>query len=189
MKLVLSSLAFAGGMAFGLSNASADTYTVQQGDTLNKLAKANNVTVQKIADDNKIENINLIYVGEQIDINPVFTQTKVPTTVVETPKAEVVIPHVEQQQPAQPAPTGGDVHAQFIAAGGSESMWNTIVLPESGGQPDITSPNGYHGLGQTKESWGYGSVEEQTKGMINYANSRYGSVGNALAFRSSNNWW
>ena len=188
MKLVLSSLAFAGGMAFGLSNASADTYTVQQGDTLNKLAEANNVTVQKIADDNKIENINLIYVGQQIDINPVFTQTKVPTIVVETPKAEVVIPHVEQQQPASVV-AGGDVHAQFIAAGGTEDMWNVIVLPESGGQPDITSPNGYHGLGQTKESWGYGSVEEQTKGMINYANSRYGSVGNSISFRETHNFW
>ncbi|MCF1616854.1 LysM peptidoglycan-binding domain-containing protein [Tetragenococcus koreensis] len=83
----------------------------------------------------------------------------------------------------------GSTKAQFLAAGGTEEMWNTIVMPESGGRPDAVSPNGYQGLGQTKESWGTGSVEEQTKGMINYANDRYGSVEQAVSFRSANNWW
>lgn len=68
-------------------------------------------------------------------------------------------------------------------------MWNTIVMPESSGNPNAVNELGYRGLGQTKESWGTGSVAEQTKGMINYANERYGSVEAALDFRSSNNWW
>ena len=42
-------------------------------------------------------------------------------------------------------------------------------MPESGGNPNAVNP-GYRGLGQTKESWGTGSVASQTKGMINYAN-------------------
>ncbi|RIN15098.1 LysM peptidoglycan-binding domain-containing protein [Mammaliicoccus vitulinus] len=87
------------------------------------------------------------------------------------------------------ASTGGSTKAQFLAAGGTEAMWNTIVLPESSGNPNAVSPNGYQGLGQTKESWGTGSVEQQTKGMLNYAKQRYGSVDAALAFRSQNNWW
>ena len=54
--------------------------------------------------------------------------------------------------------------------------WNAIVMPESGGNPNAVNPAGYRGLGQTMESWGTGSVASQTKGMINYANSRYGSL-------------
>ena len=87
------------------------------------------------------------------------------------------------------ASTGGSVKAQFLANGGTEAAWNTIVMPESGGNPNAVNPLGYRGLGQTKESWGTGSVASQTKGLINYANSRYGSLSNAIAFRSSHNWW
>ncbi|MEB7780297.1 LysM peptidoglycan-binding domain-containing protein [Mammaliicoccus fleurettii] len=87
------------------------------------------------------------------------------------------------------ASTGGSTKAQFLAAGGTEAMWNTIVLPESSGNPNAVNPAGYRGLGQTKESWGTGSVEQQTKGMLNYAKQRYGSVEAALSFRSQNNWW
>ena len=87
------------------------------------------------------------------------------------------------------ASTGGSTKAQFLAAGGSEAMWNAIVLPESSGNPNAVSPNGYQGLGQTKESCGTGSVSTQTKGMLNYAKSRYGSESAAIAFRQANGWW
>ncbi|WP_323704248.1 LysM peptidoglycan-binding domain-containing protein [Mammaliicoccus sp. Dog046] len=87
------------------------------------------------------------------------------------------------------ASTGGSTKAQFLAAGGTEAMWNTIVLPESSGNPNAVNELGYRGLGQTKEAWGTGSVETQTKGMLNYAKQRYGSVDAAIAFRSQNNWW
>lgn len=88
------------------------------------------------------------------------------------------------------APAGsGSVYDQFIAAGGTPALWQTIVLPESGGNPNIVSPNGYRGLGQTKEGWGAGSVAQQTQGMLGYAASRYGSVEGALQFRNANGWW
>ena len=83
---------------------------------------------------------------------------------------------------AQSASTSGSTKAQFLAAGGTEAMWNTIVLPESSGNPNAVSPNGYQGLGQTKESWGTGSVATQTKGMLNYAKQRYGSAAAAIDF-------
>lgn len=62
-------------------------------------------------------------------------------------------------------------------------------MPESGGNPNAVNPAGYRGLGQTKESWGTGSVASQTKGMINYANSRYGSLDAAIAFHDNHGWW
>ncbi|WP_415425264.1 transglycosylase [Staphylococcus borealis] len=90
---------------------------------------------------------------------------------------------------ASSASTGGSVKAQFLANGGTEAAWNAIVMPESGGNPNAVNPAGYRGLGQTMESWGTGSVAQQTKGMINYANSRYGSLDAAIAFRNNNGWW
>lgn len=97
----------------------------------------------------------------------------------------------EVEQPSAPAPqsTGGSTKSQFLAAGGTEAMWNSIVLPESSGNPNAVSPNGYQGLGQTKESWGTGSVADQTAGMLNYAEERYGSIDAAIQFREANNWW
>ena len=80
------------------------------------------------------------------------------------------------------------VYQRFLAAGGTEEMWEKIVLPESGGNPNASNGQ-YHGLGQTNQSWGYGSVETQTKGMIQYAKARYGSIEAAIRFRESNGWW
>lgn len=113
-----------------------------------------------------------------------------------TQAAAPAVEEVEQPAAASPAPaektqqsTGGSTKSQFLAAGGTEAMWNSIVLPESSGNPNAVSPNGYQGLGQTKESWGTGSVAEQTSGMLNYAKKRYGSVDAAIQFRNANNWW
>lgn len=98
------------------------------------------------------------------------------------------------QQTAAPvavstATGSGSVYDQFIAAGGTSALWNAIVMPESGGNPNAVSPNGYRGLGQTKESWGTGSVAQQTAGLVNYAVSRYGSIDGAIQFRLANGWW
>ena len=81
------------------------------------------------------------------------------------------------------------VYEQFIDAGGTPQLWADIVLPESHGNPNATSPNGYHGLGQTKQSWGFGSIKNQTQGMINYAINKYGSIEAAIVFRQSHGWW
>lgn len=83
----------------------------------------------------------------------------------------------------------GSTYDQFIAAGGTAALWQYVVMPESGGNPNAVSPNGYHGLGQTMQAWGYGSVATQTQGMVNYAVSRYGSIDAAVQFRLANGWW
>ena len=181
-------------------------YVVESGDTLSKIAEKYGVdfTVVHANNADQISNADLIFPGQKLIVagegfdktkttavsNEVTEEdeTKTLAPVEEIPVAQEV--HTKQVQVQnEPQVNSGDVHSQFIANGGTEAMWNTIVLPESGGQPDVTSHNGYHGLGQTKEAWGYGSVAEQTQGMLNYANSRYGSIENAVAFRASHNWW
>ena len=48
--------------------ASAESYTVKSGDTLSAIAKEKNTTVDAIAKKNKISNVNLITVGQVLEI-------------------------------------------------------------------------------------------------------------------------
>ncbi|WP_427708031.1 aggregation-promoting factor C-terminal-like domain-containing protein [Staphylococcus parequorum] len=89
----------------------------------------------------------------------------------------------------QTTQANNDVYSEFIEAGGTKALWDNIVMPESSGDPEAVNELGYKGLGQTKETWGTGTVEEQTKGMINYAEDRYGSIEAAIDFRLANGWW
>ena len=183
----------------------ADEYGV----SINSIEKANNIN----------SDTHLIFAGQKYDIpdsektqTTNTTQTQTQTTnnnaqVQQAAQAQQQASAAQAQQQAasvqqtaqtqqasnaatkQAASTGGSTYSQFIAAGGTDALWNTVVQPESGGNPNAVSPNGYHGLGQTKESWGYGSVASQTAGMLNYATSRYGSVGGAVAFRQAHGCW
>ena len=107
----------------------------------------------------------------------------------DTAVAEQAEPVAQQAAPAAAPAAGGSVYDQFIANGGTDALWQNIVMPESGGNPNAVSPNGYMGLGQTKEGWGTGDVATQTNGLVNYAVSRYGSVDGAVQFRAANGWW
>lgn len=165
----------------------ADTkVTVQSGDTLSKIAKENNTTVDSLQQLNNIKNINLIYVGDEITIAKDSTQLAPATSQsVQTDTTD----NTAQVTPADSQPaTNSSVYEQFIAAGGTDDLWNSVVMPESSGNPQAINGQ-YSGLGQTNQSWGKGSVAEQTQGMINYANSRYGSVSNSISFRNTHNFW
>ena len=194
-----------------------DTHVqVVYGDTLSEIANEYGVDVDTLASNNHIANKNLIHVGDKLVVTPTKNDTNntVAQPTVNTNNSTATANNTASQTTTNTASTttapatgdsssakewiaqhesGGNygsssVHDQFIAAGGTEAMWNTIVMPESGGNPNATNGQ-YSGLGQTNQSWGTGSVAEQTQGMINYANSRYGSISNAIAFRASNGWW
>ena len=124
----------------------------------------------------------------EIDTNKATSSNEQPKQV-EAPKQGVKQETATPVQKETKSVSGGSVKAQFLQAGGTEAMWDTIVMPESTGNPNAVNPAGYRGLGQTKESWGTGSVAEQTKGMINYAKERYGSIDNAISARQSKGWW
>ena len=56
--------------------ANADSYTVKSGDTLSAIAKEKNTTVEAIAKKNKISNVNLISVGQVLEIEDANTTQK-----------------------------------------------------------------------------------------------------------------
>lgn len=212
-KFALVSGAVMGAMVIGATNANASTkidqnhVRVEQGDTLSQIAKDNGTTVDAIVQANHLTNPDMIFVGDTLVLTPnADNQSNVQDNVQPASQAtNKVAPaqatntttnqasQTSQAPVAQTNSTGasattGSVHDQFIAAGGNEAMWNAIVIPESGGNPNASNGQ-YSGLGQTNQSWGTGSVAEQTQGMINYANSRYGSVANAINFRMNHNFW
>ncbi|KIU23048.1 LysM peptidoglycan-binding domain-containing protein [Weissella cibaria] len=201
-KKMITALAVAGMATFALTaDASADTYTVQSGDTLSQIAANHSTTIDTLVANNAIANANLIYVGEQLEIDAVASNASYDATqayvapvvasaepVAAATSAEDTTTYTAPVATTTTAAASGSTYDQFIAAGGTDAMWTAIVMPESGGNVDASNGQ-YHGLGQTNQSWGYGSVSEQTSGMLNYATSRYGSVDNAIAFRAANGWW
>ena len=219
-KKMITALTVAGLATFAMAeNASADTYTVQSGDTLSQIAANHNTTVDTLVANNNIADANVIFVGQQVEIDGVAsnasydaTQADVaavvasqapvtqqvsytaPVTTVDysaqsqAPVAQEVSYTAPVATTTTTAAASGSTYDQFIAAGGTDAMWTAIVMPESGGNPDASNGQ-YKGLGQTNQSWGTGSVSDQTAGMLNYATSRYGSVDSAIAFRAANGWW
>lgn len=219
---MITALTVAGLATFAMAdNASADTYTVQSGDTLSQIAANHNTTVDTLVANNNIADANVIFVGQQVEIDGVAsnasydaTQADVaavvasqapvtqevsytaPVTTVDY-SAQSQAPVAQEVSYTAPVATttttttaaaSGSTYDQFIAAGGTDALWTAIVMPESGGNPDASNGQ-YKGLGQTNQSWGTGSVSDQTAGMLNYATSRYGSVDSAIAFRAANGWW
>lgn len=177
--------------------ASADQVTVKAGDTLASIAQETGSSIDVLASINNIQDQNMIFVGEVLQTTGNVSASQEPAAQVSVEQAATTVSPVSVDDisaqvaaaPTQAPVSSGSTYDQFIANGGTAAMWNTIVMPESEGNPNAVSTNGYRGLGQTKEGWGTGSVAEQTQGMINYANSRYGSIDGALVFRDANGWW
>lgn len=207
VKMLVSAGVAVGALFLGGAVVSADEYTVQQGDTIWDIAQAHDTTIENIENLNPTidKTTHLIQIGDKLELDSDNTQVQtVQQDEVQVDSAqtgsqyyyynEPQTPVVQQQTPVQSnsinveQQNDGSVKSQFLSAGGTEAMWSTIVMPESGG--NVNASNGqYHGLGQTNQSWGTGSVENQTKGMIQYANERYGSINGALSFRQSHGWW
>lgn len=184
-KLLISASVLGFGLVSMTSIASANSVTVKQGDTVSELAQENNTTVESIKELNNLSNVNLIYIGDTLNVNDSQVSQNV---VAQTPQSKQSVQNIAPVQPIVKYTSNNSVKEQFIEAGGSEAMWDAIVIPESSG--NVNASNGqYHGLFQTNQSWGYGSVASQTQCAINYANSRYGSVSKAIQFRLSNGWW
>ena len=72
-KGFIASLAICGGILLGTTNANADTYTVQNGDTLSAVAQKTNTSVETLANINHIANVNEITVGQKLETNYVET--------------------------------------------------------------------------------------------------------------------
>lgn len=163
--------------------ASADTtVVVESGDTLNKIASDYNTTVDKLAADNAIKNVNLIYVGDKLDIKSGTVVQVAPTTTYSQASTQIHSQTTPAPAPAPaPAPTTPSV---------SSSAKEWIAQRESGGS--YTAQNGqYQGRYQLTNTYLHGdySPANQEKVADEYVANRYGSWDNAKAHWLANGWY
>ena len=181
-----------------VSAQESSTYTVKEGDTLSEIAETHNTTVEKLAENNHIDNIHLIYVGQELVIDgPVApAATPAPTTYA-APAAQdetVSAPVVETTEVVEETPVVSETVAEETVAStvsGSEAEakeW--IAQKESGGS--YTATNGrYIGRYQLTDSYLNGdySAENQERVADAYVAGRYGSWTAAKNFWLNNGWY
>jgi hypothetical protein len=124
--------------------------TIQEGDSLSKIATANDSTAQRIYDANlAIENPDLIFPGDKVRIPRPDEKLTTRPMPVATPQVEQVI--TEPVVSVSPTPTARRTSAPAVAGG---SVWDQLAMCESGGNWAINTGNGFYGgLQFTLSSW------------------------------------
>ena len=184
-----------------VSAQESTTYTVKEGDTLSEIAETYNTTVEKLAENNHIENIHLIYVGQELvidgPVSPAPSTYKAPAAQNEAVSAPVAATtEVAQKEapvasaPAEAvAPTPAAAPASTVSGSDAEAKeW--IAQKESGGS--YTATNGrYIGRYQLTDSYLNGdySAENQERVADAYVAGRYGSWSAAKNFWLNNGWY
>ena len=151
--------------------ASAESYTVKSGDTLSAIAREKNTTVDAIAQKNKISNVNLITVGQVLEIED-----------------EKATTNTTEQATTTQATTTVSASDGLSAEDAAAKEW--IAQKESSGS--YTAQNGqYYGRYQLSLSYLNGdlSPENQEKVANQYVVNRYGSWSVAKNFWLANGWY
>lgn len=131
---------------------SSQMVTIEPGDSLSKIAKAKDSTVQRLFDANTdIENPDLIYPGDELRIpakDEKLATRPMPTAV---PAAPVAAPSTVAPAPATNSAPRAASSAPVVASG---SVWDRLAQCESGGNWAINTGNGYYGgLQFSLSSW------------------------------------
>ena len=151
--------------------ASAESYTVKSGDTLSAIAKEKNTTVDAIAKKNKISNVNLITVGQVLEIED-----------------EKATTNTTEQATTTQATTTVSASDGLSAEDAVAKEW--IAQKESSGS--YTAQNGqYYGRYQLSLSYLNGDLSpvNQEKVANQYVVNRYGSWSAAKNFWLANGWY
>ncbi|VMP69520.1 LysM domain-containing protein [Streptococcus pneumoniae] len=143
-----------------VSAQESSTYTVKEGDTLSEIAETHNTTVEKLAENNHIDNIHLIYVGQELVIDG-------PVAPVATPAPATYAAPAAQDEtvsaPVAETPVVSETVVSTVSGSEAEAKeW--IAQKESGGS--YTATNGrYIGRYQLTDSYLNGdySAENQER--------------------------
>ena len=179
-----------GAVAFGVAAtatvANADTlYTVQSGDTLSSISQKfanDNSLVQTLAQQNNIQDINKIYVGQQLVVKTDGQATAAQTTA--QPAAQATT----QSAAAQTSQTTSNYTSTAYGSEADAKAW--IAAHESGN--NYGARNGqYIGKYQLSEAYLNGdySPANQERVADQYVAGRYGSWTNAKQHWLSNGWY
>ncbi|NSC25029.1 LysM peptidoglycan-binding domain-containing protein [Streptomyces albus subsp. chlorinus] len=173
-------------------------YEVQPGDTLSEVAQRHGTTWQELAERNSLADPDRIYPGQHLELDEASApQPPAPPAPATPPPAEQETAPQAQQAPQAPQQEAAPESRQApqprtqpeSASSTAESAAKAeIIRRESSGNP--TAQNGkYHGLFQTDQPWGRGTVAEQHAGAERYVKDRYGSWQAALAHHNAHGWY
>lgn len=169
MKLAtLSAAVISGAIALGAIAPSAahaaegsQTVTVQQGDSLSKIANAHETTYVRLFNANpNIAHPDVIHPGEDIRVpapDEQLADRALPAAPVavapSAPAAQTYAAPVAPAQQAAPAPQRSATTTQ-PAAPANAGVWDQLAACESGGNWSINTGNGYYGGVQfSQQSW------------------------------------
>jgi len=184
IKTILLGTTLAAGLGLFLgTDANAESlYTVKAGDTLSTISHqfaGDNSLIQKIASDNKLPNLDLIFEGEQLVIRSEKEVANTPAPAVEVAPVQQVV----EQPVAQPVqqevqqPVAQEV-AQPAAPAASSDAKEWIAQRESSGyQLSASYLNGDY------------SPANQERVADQYVAGRYGSWDAAKSFWLANGWY
>lgn len=156
---------------------SAETYTVKSGDTLSEIAETHNTTVEKLAEQNKITNLDFIHVGQVIELGDVTVKA-----------VESSVEQTQSTSTSTATATTNTYSSNLSAEDAAAKEW--IAMKESSGSYDAR--NGiYIGRYQLTNTYLNGdySPENQERVADAYVASRYGSWSAAKAFWLANGWY
>ena len=180
-----------------VSAQESSTYTVKEGDTLSEIAETHNTTVEKLAENNHIDNIHMIYVGQELVIDGPAAPVASASTTYEAPAAQdeavsatvAETTEVEEETPAVSETVAEETVASTVSGSEAEAKeW--IAQKESGGS--YTATNGrYIGRYQLTDSYLNGdySAANQERVADAYVAGRYGSWTAAKNFWLNNGWY
>ena len=193
---VIASAAALTGVFASTAVANADTVTVKSGDTVSKLAKDYNTTVDAIVNTNKLSNANLIFVGQKLEIgeatqadnNQQAAQDQQSQQAAQDQQSQQVAPAASSQQ----ATTNYNTNSNYTSSvsGNEQAAKEWIAARESGG--NYGARNGqYIGRYQLSASYlgGDYSPANQERVADQYVASRYGSWSAAQSHWLSNGWY
>lgn len=178
------------GVAATASVANADTvYTVQSGDTLSGISQKfanNNSLVDSLAKNNNIQNINLIYVGQQLLIKDNGEITQATQAQAQTlPSANTTSTASSQ------ASTNTQAQATTPATSSSDDAAKAWIAARESGCSYTAQNGNYYGKYQLSRAYlgGDYSAANQERVANQYVASRYGSWSAAKSFWLANGWY
>lgn len=206
IKLAMMTTAPMAAMFLAETAHADEQYTVQSGDTLYKISQKFDVDMQTIADENHIDNINQIYVGDQLTIPTKGSQStssytnqtvQTQTTKANTTTTNNTNTQTSTNQAATNTQKAVTVKAETSAPKATSSASSSeeaakawIANRESGGSYSATNGR-YIGKYQLDASYLNGdySAANQERVANNYVKQRYGSWSAAQSFWQANGWY
>lgn len=207
-RIALSVVAALGFTGLATVSANADTYTVAQGDTVSAIATKYDTSIDTIKNDNKLDNVNLIFVGDKLEVNVKHEAVAVQAPVQDVKSEQPVQTQPVQQEPATPATPANEV-TQVVAPEPaqqsapapkqedtqapvqSNSAKAQIAMIESTNNYNAYNPSGAYGKYQLMPfNLKYGtSPAGQERAADEYVASRYQTWENALSFHELHGWF